>query len=231
MNMEPQRFWDHAYANGFTFTEPKRRWSPLDWLFRLGEYLYGRHAVRRCWKEFRDNAVLGADVRLGCGARILNKASREAVRIGDNVVIRGIIRIEPGGQLDIGENCYIGDDVIISAAARIRIGRGTLLAHGAQVFDNPAHPLDWREREEHYKMLLGLRDKFAPDIPRADITIGENCWIGMGGIVLTGVSLGDRAIVGAGTVVAKPCPQDAVMVGASPRTVLAKAIREKDKDD
>jgi maltose O-acetyltransferase len=46
------------------------------------------------------------------------------------------------------------------------------------------------------------------------ITIGHGVWLGAGAIVLGGVSIGDHAVIGAGTVVTRDVPQRAVVVGA-----------------
>lgn len=56
------------------------------------------------------------------------------------------------------------------------------------------------------------------------VVIGDYCWIGMGAIILPGVTLGDFTVVGAGAVVTKSFPEGYVVVGGNP----AKAIREID---
>jgi acetyltransferase-like isoleucine patch superfamily enzyme len=48
---------------------------------------------------------------------------------------------------------------------------------------------------------------------RKPVTIGEDCWIGMGVCILPGVTIGDRVIIGAGSVVAKDIPSDVIAVG------------------
>ena len=53
------------------------------------------------------------------------------------------------------------------------------------------------------------------------ITIGEDCWLGAGVIVCPGVTIGDRSIIGAGSVVVKDIPEDSVAVG-NPARVIKK---------
>jgi acetyltransferase-like isoleucine patch superfamily enzyme len=59
-----------------------------------------------------------------------------------------------------------------------------------------------------------------------DVKIGKYCWLGMGAIILPGVSLGDYTIVAAGSVVTKSFPDGYCVIGGNP----AKIIRELEKD-
>uniref|UniRef100_UPI004055A5E2 DapH/DapD/GlmU-related protein n=1 Tax=Agathobacter sp. TaxID=2021311 RepID=UPI004055A5E2 len=57
-----------------------------------------------------------------------------------------------------------------------------------------------------------------------DVVLGEKCWIGMNSVLLPGVVLGDRTIVGAGSVVTKSFPEGNCVIGGNP----AKLIRKLD---
>ena len=59
------------------------------------------------------------------------------------------------------------------------------------------------------------------------VTIGRNCWIGAGAIILPGVSIGDGSVIGAGSVVTKDIPSGVVAVG-NPCRIL-REINERDK--
>lgn len=63
------------------------------------------------------------------------------------------------------------------------------------------------------------------DVPK-DIILGKECWIGMNSMILPGVTLGDKTIVGAGAVVTKSFPEGYCIIGGNP----AKVIREIDKN-
>lgn len=52
------------------------------------------------------------------------------------------------------------------------------------------------------------------------IVIGENCWVGMNAVILPGVNLGDRTIVGAGSVVTKSFPNGNVVIAGSPAKII-----------
>ncbi|WP_441280332.1 acyltransferase [Tardiphaga sp. 862_B3_N1_1] len=210
------KHWDHAFASGGVYKRPggvglSRLIDPFFW---VAEKLYGDYCVRRLWTVWDKAAVCAPSVSLGGNARLINKHVREAVRIGDNTVCRGTIRVEPGGTLTIGEEVYLGDDTIISAAQQITIGSGTLVAHRVQIFDNTSHSIDWKEREQHFRKILGQKVDRTTEIPSASVTIGKNCWLGFGSAILKGVTIGDRSIVAAGCIVTDNVPPDTLVVGS-----------------
>jgi len=72
-----------------------------------------------------------------------------------------------------------------------------------------------------------------PNNPKAhltpkDIHIGKECWIGMNSIVLPGVTLGDKTVVGAGSVVTKSFPEGNCIIAGNPAKVL-RLIEEREK--
>jgi acetyltransferase-like isoleucine patch superfamily enzyme len=56
----------------------------------------------------------------------------------------------------------------------------------------------------------------------ADVTIGSNCWLGMNAVILPGVTLGDKTVVGAGSIVTKSFTSGNCVIGGVP----AKVIKE-----
>jgi acetyltransferase-like isoleucine patch superfamily enzyme len=84
-------------------------------------------------------------------------------------------------------------------AACIEIGRGTYVAPNVGLITANHDPLD---PSRH--------------LPGANITIGEQCWIGMNATIMPGVELGDHTVVGAGSVVTKSFPQGCVMLAGVP---------------
>lgn len=207
--------WDHAFASGGVYKEPDDKITGLlDPLFSLAEKLYGRYSMRRVWAQWKQGAILAPGVRLGGNARLINKHVKEAVRIGENTICRGIIRTDRGARVDIGSEVYLGDGVVISAMESVTIGHGTLIAHGVQIFDNTSHPLDWKARERHFKRILGQNVEGIVNIPTSAVRIGEHCWLGFGCAVLKGVTIGDRSIVAAGCIVTKDVPADTLVVGS-----------------
>jgi acetyltransferase-like isoleucine patch superfamily enzyme len=176
-------------------------------------------ALRGAWAQFAAGARLGDGVRLATAARLINLDARDRVEIGAHSAVRGILRNEAGGRIRLGSCVYVGDDVIVSAGEEVVVGADTLLAHGVQVFDNDSHPLDAGERARHFRMILGLEPPGPVKIGTAAVSIGARCWIGMQSLVMKGVTIGDEAIVAAGSVVATDIPAR-VLAGGNPARVI-----------
>lgn len=199
---------DHAFANGPAFARPASG--------EAARALFDRpedgERLMQLFEAFDRGAEMADDVRLGLNARLLTPGGEKRARIGRSSVIRGIIRCEETGEAVLGEEVYVGDGVIISAWSRVEIGDGTLLAHGAQVFDNDAHPLDAEERQAHFRAILKLGPRRDFDVGVRPVSIGRRCWLGFSSAVMKGVSLGEGSILAAGAV---------ATAGAPPRTILA----------
>jgi acetyltransferase-like isoleucine patch superfamily enzyme len=215
---------DHAFANGFAFEEPTSRGVALAALRDRVLLADEREAalLMEVWRQFRDGAEIGANLRLGLGARLINLGRQHQARIEGDSVVRGTLRLEREGRLDVGRFCYIGDGVIVSAQASVRIAEGTLLAHGVHVFDNNSHPISAEAREIQFHRMVGVKDRSAPIvIDAAPVEIGKRCWIGMNSLVMKGVAIGNDTIIAAGSVVSASLPEG-VIAGGNP----AKIIRE-----
>jgi acetyltransferase-like isoleucine patch superfamily enzyme len=206
---------DHAFANGPVFARPAS--------IAAARSLFDRpEDGDRLWavfEAFDRGAELGEGVRLGLAARLLGPHGERRIRIGRDCAIRGIIRAESDGEVDIGALVYVGDGAIISARARVEIGDATLLAHGVQVFDNDTHPTDPAEREAHFRSILKLGPARDFAIAARPVRIGRRCWLGFGAAVMKGVRLGDDAIVAAGAVVTTDVPSRGVAAGNPARLV------------
>jgi maltose O-acetyltransferase len=111
------------------------------------------------------------------------------------------------GMAILNFNCTLLDSNIIT------IGDRTLIGPGCHIICTN-HSLDAEER------LKGMFDN-------RPITIGNKVWIGGNVTILPGVTIGDEAVIGAGSVVTKDIPAGVVAVG-NPCKVLRK-ITEQDK--
>ncbi len=104
-------------------------------------------------------------------------------------------------------NLTLVDDTDIYVGAHTMLGPNVVLAAGS-------HPILPELREKGMQFNMPVR-------------IGENCWLGAGVIVLPGVTIGDRSVIGAGSVVTKDIPADVVAAG-NPCRVL-RTIGERDR--
>jgi len=100
----------------------------------------------------------------------------------------------------------------ITARSRtIRIGENTMLAPNVVVVDSDFH-CPWPP--EARRTSPGLEHD-------ADVTIGRNVWIGMRAIVLKGATIGDGAVIAAGSVVTGDIPANTLAAGVPARVVRA----------
>jgi maltose O-acetyltransferase len=119
-----------------------------------------------------------------------------------------------GTNITVGDQVFLNFNCTILDVAAVTIGSRTLLGPGVQIY-TATHPLDYQERAS------GLESA-------KPIVIGEDVWIGGGAILCPGVTIGDRAVIGAGSVVTKDIPADTLAVGNPCRVirVLRPALAE-----
>ena len=206
---------DHAFANGPVFARPANA-AAARALFARPE---DGDELMAVFDAFERGAELGQGVRLGLRARLLTPDGERRARIGDNAVIRGVIRCEGDGRCEIGSEAYIGDQVIVSVRTNVEIGEGTLLAHGVQLFDNDTHPIDPAERRAHFRSILKLGPRRDFAIGARPVRIGRDCWLGFGAAVMKGATVGDEAVVAAGAVVTSDVRARTIVAGNPAREV------------
>ena len=104
-----------------------------------------------------------------------------------------------GTGIILGENVFMNYDCIMLDGGYIRIGKHTLIGPHCQ-FYTPQHPMDYVDRREEKETAY-------------PITIGEDCWLGGNVVVCPGVTIGNRCIIAAGSVVTKDIPDDSLAAG------------------
>ncbi|MBF8964500.1 sugar O-acetyltransferase [Pontibacter sp. FD36] len=112
-----------------------------------------------------------------------------------------------GYNMIVGERVFFNFNCVVLDVAEVRIGSRTLFGPNVQVY-TATHPMDHRERAS------GL--EYAKPI-----TIGEDVWIGGSAVICPGVTIGDRSVIGAGSVVTKNIPAD-VFAAGNPCRVIRK---------
>jgi len=125
--------------------------------------------------------------------------------IGDESEIRPPFHCDYGSHIRIGARVFANCGLVALDVAPITIGDDVQIGPNVQLL-TPTHPLD-------------------PDLRRAKweaaepIVIESNAWLGGGAIVLPGVAVGENAVVGAGAVVTKDVPANAVVAGNPARVI------------
>ena len=123
--------------------------------------------------------------------------------------LRGSLYVEDGAQLTIGNHVGMSSTRIWVSQA-ITIGNHVNVGGGTLITDTDAHPLDWEDRRNNTGQVLS-----APVIIEDDVWIGAQC------IILKGVTIGARTVIGAGSVVTHSIPADCIAAG-NPCKVLRK---------
>lgn len=108
----------------------------------------------------------------------------------------------PQAKVSIGERTYLGRRTELHCDERIEIGAGCAISWDVQIIDSDQHAID------------GV-------IATAPIRIGDHVWIGQRASILKGVTIGDGAIVAAGSLVTGDVPAGSLVAG-----VPAKLLRE-----
>ena len=108
------------------------------------------------------------------------------------------------GRIEIGRYCLICPGTRIMSATLVKMGDSCMTAQSVSIGD-----ADWHD----------LYDRSMPVGNTKEVIIGNNVWIGDMAMVSKGVTIGDNAIIGAGSVVVKDIPANAIAAG-NPATVI-----------
>lgn len=121
-----------------------------------------------------------------------------------------------GGHIRIADNVGMSQTALCAVGADITIGSHTLMGGGVKIYSSDFHSLNCQDRRD-YKADKEHRRS-------AQVAVGSDCFIGAGSIILKGVTIGDRTVIAAGSVVTKSIPADCI-AGGNP----ARVIRQNKK--
>jgi len=140
-----------------------------------------------------------------------------SIEIGDHVMMVSRFRSNPvglttpcvldtlmGGNIRIGNNVGMSG-VILSSRTSITIGNHVKLGGNVRIFDHNFHSLNPENRRD--------KGMDREDVRAVPVMIGDDVFVGANAMILKGVTIGARAIVAAGAVVAKDIPPDEVWGG------------------
>jgi maltose O-acetyltransferase len=125
--------------------------------------------------------------------------------VGEGTVVLPTFTCDYGYNISLGRNVFINYHCIFLDCAPIAIGDDVQIGPAVQLY-TAQHPLDAKVRRSGLESASPIR-------------IGKDVWIGGGVVVLPGVTIGDRSIVGAGSVVVHHVPPDSLVVGNPARIV------------
>ena len=163
------------------------------------------------------------------GLPIIRMTRRGAVCFGENCQLNSrlksnlvgkanptILECRGEGNIRFGNNsgCSFA---VISSRAGIEIGDHVKIGGNVRIFDHNYHSMDFMVRRD------GRLDQ--QNVRSALVRIGNDVFVGTNAIILKGVTIGDRAIIGAGAVVSCDVPADEIWAG-NPARFLKKAARD-----
>ena len=167
-------------------------YDPLD-----PELVAGRERARDLCQDL--NATREADAE---GRRRILRALFG--RGGDTVWMQPPFFCDYGSNIELGERVFFNFNCVVLDVCTVRIGDFTLFGPAVQIY-TPMHPMDaeLRRRQEFGK----------------PVTIGADVWVGGGAIILPGVTVGSRTVIGAGSVVTRDVPDDVFAAGNPCRVI------------
>lgn len=148
----------------------------------------------------RYNVILDGDSNL-----LLSLLRQFIGTVGDGTTVMPLFTCNYGYNIRLGRNVFINYHCVFLDCAPIEIGHDVQIGPAVQLY-TAQHPLDPVARRSGLESARPIR-------------IGNDVWIGGGAVVLPGVTIGARSVVGAGAVVVQDVPPDTVVVGNPSRVI------------
>jgi acetyltransferase-like isoleucine patch superfamily enzyme len=147
-----------------------------------------------------DYLCIAPDVKLGANVKLAKFINLYGCEIGDNTKVGAFVEVQKGAR--IGRNCKISSHTFICEG--VTIEDGVFIGHGV-AFINDSYPRatgssgELQQQGEDWQVETTL--------------IKRGASIGSGATILSKVTVGERAIVGAGSVVTRDVPPDTIVAG------------------
>ncbi len=176
----------------------------------------------KAWLDGLSQERLACQEKLGRFNALPPQAREEAAALlkelfgktGESVHVVPPLYCDYGTNIQVGENFFANYQLTVLDCAAVTIGDNVQIAPNVSIY-TAGHPLHPDSRNSGYEYAL-------------PITIGDNVWIGGNVVICPGVTIGDCAVIGAGSVVTRDVPPWTVAAG-NPCRVL-RQITEADRD-
>lgn len=161
-------------------------------------------AAQRWMARYNDTAA-----RVGLDRAARHRLLAEGLgTVGEGAVVRPPFHCDYGYNIHLGAGVFMNFNCVILDVVEVHIGDGTQIGPGVQILAAD-HPRDAQARATGAEFGRPVR-------------IGRDVWIGGGAILLPGVTVGDGALIGAGSVVTRDVPAGATVVGNPARVLPAR---------
>jgi acetyltransferase-like isoleucine patch superfamily enzyme len=186
----------------------------------------------RKWRWYERNAIpwnraqihlelarRGAFARWPIQGNVLEMLRDGRLEVGDGAHFEPNVWLTGGetGRIRIGEGTFLNLGVQVASVELVEIGAHCMLANGSFVtdgnhrFDDPTTPVTWQ----------GFTTK-------GPTRLGDNVWCGANVVITSGVTVGDRCVIGANSVVTEDLPANTIAAGAPARPLREIAFRAPD---
>jgi len=184
----------------------------------------------------KKNIFLSRDTILlkSCKFRFDGKAKNNQVTIGSNTMLGCSFVFESeSGKINIGNNTFINAGTSLISIDHISIGSNVTIAWGCTIYDHNSHSLDYKERrkdiqrqnDDYRKRENFIASKNWDSVKSKPINIEDDVWIGFDSVILSGVTIGRGAIVGARSVVREDVEPWTVVAG-NPAIIIKRLKHE-----
>ena len=150
-----------------------------------------------------DYLCIAPDVRLGNGVRLSNFINLYGCEVGDDTKIGAFVEIQKNAK--IGKNCKISSHTFICEG--VSIEDNVFVGHGV-TFINDSYP---RATTPGGELQIEKDWKVEPTLVKKGASIGS------GATILANITIGENALIGAGSVVTHDVPANAIVAGCPAR--------------
>ncbi|HEY8900000.1 MAG TPA: acyltransferase [Chthoniobacterales bacterium] len=148
------------------------------------------------------------------------RAKGGQITFGRECLIEGHIVTEASdSRISVGDNVYVGGGTVVDCTLAITIEDDVLISYGGVIADSDNHDIRYSVRKHDLKAWRNGGFTDWEQRPRSPIVIKKGAWIGARVIVLKGVTIGEGAVIGAGSVVTKDVPDWTVAAGNPARVI------------
>jgi acetyltransferase-like isoleucine patch superfamily enzyme len=130
------------------------------------------------------------------------------LELGEHVLFEPGVWLTGTGRIRIGSGSFLNLNVMVAAQELVEIGEHCMFANGCFItdadhrFDDPVKPVPWQ----------GFTSK-------GPTRIGDNVWCGAHVVITSGITVGERCVIGANSVVTRDLPPHTIAVGAPARAL------------
>jgi acetyltransferase-like isoleucine patch superfamily enzyme len=141
---------------------------------------------------------------------------------------KAIVYFRPRDAKKVGKNCYYVNQIIWLNSDNIELGDNVYFNHGVYVNGFGGLKIGNNSGLGPYSMVHTANHEFdeskisMTSWEKRPVVIGDDVWVGMSVCILPGVTIGDRVIIGAGSVVVNDIPSDCIAAGNPCRPIKTR---------